>query len=74
MTTDKENIQYAIRLIEDWWKPQTTSQAVHREYALSALAEAAKVCECGLPADSVTEDGVRLCKSCYAEVPHDSSA
>jgi hypothetical protein len=29
---------YAHRLICDWWKPRTTSQEVHRQYALSALA------------------------------------
>lgn len=29
-------LDYANRLICDWWKPQTTSEAVHREYALGA--------------------------------------
>ena len=34
----RKQADYAHRLICDWWKPETTSQAVHREYALSALA------------------------------------
>jgi hypothetical protein len=36
--TLRKQADYAHRMICDWWKPETTSQAVHREYALSALA------------------------------------
>jgi len=37
-TGQREQAGYARQLIWDWWKPETTSQAVHRQYALSALA------------------------------------
>lgn len=26
-------------------------------------------CECGMPAERTTDDGVRLCKKCYDAVP-----
>jgi hypothetical protein len=34
----RKQADYAHRLICDWWKPQSTSQEVHRQYALAALA------------------------------------
>ena len=37
--------QYLEGLVSDWWKPQTTSQAVHHEHAKKTLSELCSILE-----------------------------